>query len=91
MTKTGTEGNRVNWTEVERATEIRRTYLVRDKEGKEFFKMYKPSEVKEIFKKNGWRGQIVSTIDRNPKKENFRDICKTRSMNKMFGDRNWKS
>ena len=42
--------------------EIPRTYLVRDRSGKEFYKMYKPSETKEIFRRKGWTGRIVSIM-----------------------------
>ena len=39
-----------------------RTYLIRDRNGREFFKMYKPSSTKEIFKRKGWTGKIVSIM-----------------------------
>lgn len=55
----------VDWTEVELATEVRRTYLVRDANGREFFKMYKPSEAGRIFQRKKWTGKIVSTLDRS--------------------------
>ena len=57
----------INWDEVERLTEVKRTYLVRDRYGREFFKMYKPSEAQRIFKANGWKGTIISTLDRRRK------------------------
>jgi len=58
-------GTKVDWDAVEKATEVRRTYLIKDpRTGREFFKMYKPSEAKRIFKLEGWTGQIVSTLDR---------------------------
>lgn len=62
-TKLDAKNTAVDWDAVERATEVRRTYLVRDKRGNEFFKMYKPSEAKRIFKAEGWTGQIISTLD----------------------------
>jgi len=54
----------INWDAVRIATEVPRTYLVRDHRGKEFFKMYKPSEAERIFKATGWTGKIVSTLRR---------------------------
>lgn len=63
ITKLGAKGTKVDWDAVERATEVRRTYLVRDRHGNEFFKMYKPSEAQRIFKAEGWTGQIISTLD----------------------------
>lgn len=55
----------VDWDKVEKATEVPRTYLVRDHLGKEFFKMYKPSQAKTIFKTKGWTGKIISKLDRS--------------------------
>ena len=52
----------INWEAVDKATEIRRTYLVKDSEGREFFKMYKPSQAREIFKCKGWTGRVVNSI-----------------------------
>ena len=63
-TKTDAQGVNVDWQKVELATEVPRTYLITDKHGREFFKMYKPSEAKRIFKLEGWTGKIVSTLDR---------------------------
>lgn len=63
-TKTDARGAVVDWKQVELATEVPRTYLVKDKYGREFFKMYKPSEAHDIFKSRGWRGQIISTLDK---------------------------
>ena len=63
-TKTDAQGVNVDWQKVELATEVPRTYLITDKHGREFFKMYKPSEAKKIFKVEGWTGKIVSTLDR---------------------------
>lgn len=58
----------VDWHAVEAATEVPRTYLIKDRQGREFFKMYKPSEAKRIFKLEGWTGSIVSTLDRSKRK-----------------------
>ena len=55
----------IDWDLVDRITEVRRTYLVRNSDGNEFFKMYKPSEAPGIFKRKGWVGHVVSTIDRS--------------------------
>lgn len=66
VTKTEAAGTKVDWNKVELATEVKRTYLIKDQFGHEFFKMYKPSEANRIFKAEGWTGQIVSTLDRNP-------------------------
>ena len=63
-TKTDTVGTKVDWNYVNKVTEIARTYLVTDQSGKEFFKMYKPSEAQKIFDANGWKGQIVGVINR---------------------------
>ena len=63
-TKQDAMGTKVDWEAVEKATEVRRTYLIKDRFGREFFKMYKPSEAKRIFKLEGWTGKIVSTLDR---------------------------
>lgn len=63
-TKTDARGTIVDWDKVEQATEVPRTYLIKDRFGREFFKMYKPSEAKRIFKLEGWTGKIVSTLDR---------------------------
>lgn len=63
-TKSDAKGAVVDWCAVEKATEVQRTYLVKDRNGKEFFKMYKPSEAQDIFKKKGWTGQIVSMLHR---------------------------
>ena len=65
VTKNEASGVKINWEEINKLTEIPRTYLVRDKFGNEFYKMYKPQQAKEIFKKKGWTGQIVSTLDRS--------------------------
>ena len=64
VTKSQAKGAAVDWAEVERMTEVPRTYFVWDGKGKEFFKMYKPSEADRIFKKNGWKGWIASTLKR---------------------------
>lgn len=63
-TKQDAMGTKVDWEAVEKATEVRRTYLITDRFGREFFKMYKPSEAKRIFKATGWTGKIVSTLNR---------------------------
>ena len=52
----------INWEEIDKATEIHRTYLVKDSEGREFFKMYKPSQAREMFKRRGWTGRIINTM-----------------------------
>lgn len=52
----------------EKDNEIPRTYLVKDRHGREFFKMYKPSEAERIFKLEKWTGKIVSRIDRGQKR-----------------------
>ena len=65
ITKTGAIGTNVDWEAVDRMTEVSRTYLVTDRKGNEFFKMYKPSEAKRIFKSEGWTGRIVSTLDKS--------------------------
>lgn len=55
VTKMQAQGAKVDWNAVEKATEIRRTYLITTKSGREFFKMYKPSEVNDILKnKKDW-------------------------------------
>ena len=64
ITKNDAVNAKVDWDAVERATEVPRTYLVRDNTGREFFKMYKPSYAREIFRRTGWTGKIVSTLDR---------------------------
>ena len=68
-TKTQAEGTKVNWKAVDKATEVSRTYLIRDNEGREFFKMYKPSEAQKIFKQRGWKGKLVGTLDKGRKKQ----------------------
>lgn len=65
ITKMDAIGVNVDWAAVERATEVPRTYLVTDRKGREFYKMYKPSEAKRIFKSEGWSGKIVSTLDKS--------------------------
>ena len=65
VTKIEAKGARVDWRAVELATEVKRTYLITDRFGKQFYKMYKPSEVQKIFKEKGWRGQIVSRLNRS--------------------------
>lgn len=64
------KGAKVDWKAVNKATEIARTYLVTEiRTGKQFFKMYKPSEAQKIFKQKGWKGSIVSKLERNKKPE----------------------
>lgn len=65
VTKEQAKGACVDWTAVEKATEIKRTYLIKDNEGHEFFKMYKPSEAPHIFKAMGWSGEIVGVLNRS--------------------------
>lgn len=64
ITKTGAIGANVDWNAVERATEAKRTYLVHTNDGREFFKYYKPSEARQIFKQKGWSGKIIGTLDK---------------------------
>ena len=68
ITKSEAQGVTVDWEAVNKATEVPRTYLIKDRKGREFFKMYKPSEAKRIFNLEGWTGTIVSTMDRSRKK-----------------------
>lgn len=63
-TKAKAMNTKVDWDYVDRATEIRRTYLVRLPDGRKMFKMYKPSEAAETFKRTGWTGKIVSRVER---------------------------
>ena len=65
ITKSESVGTKVDWNVVEKATEVPRTYLVKDNFGNEFYKMYKPSEAQKIFKSRGWTGTIVSTLDKS--------------------------
>ena len=44
VTKTDVSDVNIDWEEIERLTEVPRTYLMRDKQGREFFKMYTPSQ-----------------------------------------------
>lgn len=60
--KLDAKGVHVDWDLVQRNTEIARTYLIRTRDGRELFKMYKPTEARRIFKEKGWTGQIVSTV-----------------------------
>lgn len=62
ITKLDAKDAKVDWNKVNKATEVPRTYLVKDMFGKEFYKMYKPSEANRIFKQNKWTGKIVSTL-----------------------------
>lgn len=65
ITKSEAAGAKVDWGKVNHATEVNRTYLVTDRFGNQFYKMYKPSVAAKIFKEKGWKGQIVSTLDRS--------------------------
>lgn len=65
ITKSEAMGVTVDWAKVERALEVSRTYLVRDRFGHEFYKMYKPSEAQRIFREKGWSGKVVSVLDRS--------------------------
>ena len=49
VTKMQAQGAKVDWEAVERATEKRRTYHVKYSDGREVFKMYKPSEAIKIW------------------------------------------
>ena len=64
-TKAKAMNTKIDWDYVNQATEIRRTYFVRLPDGRKMFKMYKPSEAAEIFKRNGWTGKIVSRVERS--------------------------
>jgi len=64
ITKNEARDAKVDWDYVNKATEVKRTYLVTDRTGKEFFKMYKPSEAERIFKTKGWKGKIVGCLSR---------------------------
>ena len=64
ITKSESIGTKVDWDAIEKATEIPRTYLVTDKFGRKFFKMYKPSEAQKIFKATDCSGVIVGVLDR---------------------------
>ena len=64
ITKSESVGTKVDWNVVEKATEVPRTYLVKDSFGNEFYKMYKPSEAQKIFKSRGWTGSIVGVLNR---------------------------
>lgn len=63
-TKTAAKDVFIDWKEIEHATEVPRTYLVRTRDGREFFKMYKPSQAKHVFAAEGWTGQIIGTLRR---------------------------
>ena len=67
ITKTEAKGVVIDWDMINAITEVKRTYLVKDQTGREFYKMYKPSEVPKIFKENNWTGQIVSILNRSKK------------------------
>lgn len=64
ITKTGAAGANVDWNAVDKATEAKRTYLVNTPDGREIFKLYKPSEAQSIFKQKGWTGKIVGILDK---------------------------
>lgn len=84
VTKTDAKNTNVNWKKVYDATEIRRTYLITDENGRQFYKMYKPSEVDRIFKAEHWTGRIVSTVNRNKKEpKKFKDIIRDRDVQQM--------
>lgn len=65
VTKLEAKTANVDWDKINKATEVRRTYLCWDKDGHEFYKMYKPSEAGKIFKSKGWHGKIVGVLDRS--------------------------
>lgn len=64
ITKTEARGTFIDWDRVNQITEVPRTYLVRTDDGREFFKMYKPSYAKHVFAATGWTGQMVGTLRR---------------------------
>ena len=65
ITKSEAIGTVIDWEQVTKAAEIPRTYLVREEcTGREFFKMYKPSEAQRIFTEKGWNGRVVSRVRR---------------------------
>lgn len=64
VTKSDARNAKVNWDAIEKATEVPRTYLVTDKFGRKFFKMYKPSEAQKIFKATDCSGEIVGILNR---------------------------
>lgn len=68
VTKSDAKGVVIDWDMIDQITEVPRTYLIKDQFGREFFKMYKPSEAKRIFKLENWKGKIVSTLDRRRNK-----------------------
>lgn len=45
-------------------TEVPRTYEITTPAGGHFFKMYKPTEARKIFRKKGWTGKCVSKLSR---------------------------
>lgn len=65
ITKNEARNAKVDWDYINRATEVKRTYLISDCQGREFFKMYKPSEAQKIFKQNGWKGKLVGILNKN--------------------------
>ena len=65
ITKSGSIGVEIDWNAVNRATEKACTYLIINKEGREFFKMYKPSEFESISKKKGWTGYRVTHLEQH--------------------------
>lgn len=64
-TKTMAANAKVDWGYVEQVTEIPRTYYITTDDGRWFFKMYKPSEAKKVFKlEKSWHGKIVGKVSR---------------------------
>lgn len=68
VTKTQAKNANVDWKAVEKATEVRRTYLVTLPDGRQVYKMYKPSEAQKIFRSKGWKGKLVGILDKSRKK-----------------------
>ena len=64
ITKAGSIGTFVDWDRVRKATEKPRTFMVQDKEGHTFFKMYKPSEAPALMAKKGYVGFPVNRMER---------------------------
>lgn len=55
---------KIDWEYVNAVTEVERTYEVETKDGRHFFKMYKPSYAKLIGKTKGWKMRIASSLKR---------------------------
>ena len=85
ITKLQAKDAKVDWDRVNKLTEIRRTYLVRTKDGREFFKMYKPSEVKKhLAEGSQWKFTMVGTRTVEKPKPQIRRANEWRSLEEMF-------